>query len=89
MATGRRKTNQLLPFFSCEIDVIEFHLYYLHDSSSIGTVFGLLTTNEHEMKMLGRVEIPLTPFVKGGIGFLTRQSTIEKTLVPFQTYYDG
>jgi hypothetical protein len=54
VATGRRETDQLLPFFVREIDVIAFHLYYLHDSSSIGTVFGLLAPMNTQRRRLDK-----------------------------------
>jgi hypothetical protein len=44
VAASRRKADKLLTFFFREIYVIEFHLYYLHDSSPRGTVFGFWST---------------------------------------------
>jgi hypothetical protein len=40
MAACRRKADKLFSFLFREIDVIAFHLYYLHDASPRGTVFG-------------------------------------------------
>jgi len=41
VAASRREADKLFSFFFREIDVIEFHSYYLHDSSAIRTILSI------------------------------------------------
>ena len=77
MATAGCEACELFSFFFGEIDDVAFHLYYLHELSPMGTVFGLSSTISWHKKRLDVWKSPRPPFSKGEISRFTRQSKVD------------